>query len=86
MDSYAEYGKQIEEARAIRQQKARKTATVISITSTVIGIFLLVIGVAGYLANTELVIEPDDLYGAVGLIGGCILTVGNVLAGCVYYT
>ena len=83
---YGEYAKQRTEERAIRQEKAKKTATVISVVSTTIGIFLLVIGIAGYLANTELVIEPDDLYGAVGLLGGSILTVGNVLAGCVYYT
>jgi len=80
MDSYQEYAKHREEERDMKQKKYDKAAVIVSMVSTTIGILLLAIGIGGYLANTELIIEPDDLYGGIGFAGGMVLILGNLTA------
>ncbi len=77
---YAEYAKHREEERAIKRKRYDRAAIIVAVVSTTIGVLLLVIGTAGYLVNTELVIEPDDFYGAVGFAGGLIVIFGNLIA------
>jgi hypothetical protein len=80
MDSHEEYLKHRKEERTMKRKKLDKVALIVSVTSTTIGILLLAIGIGGYLANTELIIEPDDLYGGIGFAGGMVLIFGNLVA------
>ena len=83
MDPYQQYAIKWEEEKAVRRQKANRYATIISVASSTIGILLLAIGIGGYLANTEIAIDPDDFYGAIGWSGGLVLVFGNVVAALV---
>jgi hypothetical protein len=80
VESCQEFAKQREEERAIKRKKNDKVALIVSVVFTTIGISLLAIGICGYLANTELMIEPDDFYGGIGFAGGLVLIFGNLIA------
>lgn len=83
MDDYRQYAKQRDEERTIEQKRRSKIAAIISVVSTTIGILILAIGVGGYLANTEIVINLSDFYAGVGWSGGLILSFGNIMAAAV---
>ena len=82
MDTYQEYAKR---RREEEERRMGKIGNVILAISTTIGILMLVVGIIGYVANTEILLELDDFYGVIGLLGGATLVIGDTVGLLVKY-